>query len=188
MRIPFELVFVTDVNNPLLGENGATRIYGSQKGIKPDEYELFDNFFLKILNLSKKNLTNIELSGAGGGIPAGISLFYDVSVMSSKEFIIGELEVDKRLNPDVIITGEGAIDEQTFMEKGIGVLLNEYPQKKFFIITGKSNIDMMKSNVKIIELSRFYTSIEESIADYESGIQTACKEIADDILFDRKVN
>ncbi|RMD50691.1 MAG: hypothetical protein D6830_02075, partial [Ignavibacteria bacterium] len=47
MDLP-RLIFVTDVDNPLLGEKGATRVFGPQKGVKNEDFELFESFFEKV--------------------------------------------------------------------------------------------------------------------------------------------
>ncbi len=183
-----KLNFVIDVKNPLLGEFGSTRFFGLQKGIKENEFEIFDSFFEKIIKLSAYNANIGQLWGAGGGIVAGFQLFYKINVDFAENFIIKTLGINKTLAPDVIITGEGKLDEQSFMNKGIGVLLKEFEGIPTYIICGKNETKIEEKNVKIFELAKYFDSIEESINNYETGIKQSCKEICEDILFNQKVN
>lgn len=131
---------------------------------------------------------NDNLSGAGGGLPAGFQIFGNVNLISSKRFITEKLGVGKEINPDVIISGEGKIDEQTFMDKGIGVLIEEFPEARIYLITGKCDKEITSERVKVIELMKYFDTVEQSIERFEEGIILACKEIAYDFLFEQKVD
>lgn len=183
-----KLHFIIDVDNPLMGENGATRIYGQQKGITPDDFGLYDRFFEKIMKHSKNKIPPDLLSGAGGGVAAGFKLFYDVEIISSETFILEHLGINSSLKPDILITGEGQLDGQTFEGKGIGVLIKEFDDARLFIICGKSCVKIENKKIKVIELEKYFDSTEESISNFERGICKAAEEIADDILFNQKVD
>ena len=180
MRLPFNIKLVTDVTNPFLGKNGATRIYGKQKGIVEEEFEFFEKGFEKIISLAgidekKKN----KLSGAGGGLAAGFQIFYDAEIIPALQFIREVLGINsKRLKPDLIITGEGKLDSQTLMGKGIGVILNEFPETEKIIICGTSELDAEIPNTEIIELLNYFQTQKESIERFEEGIEKAAEVIA----------
>ncbi len=180
--LPFKIKLIADVENPLLGENGATRIYGPQKGIKEEEFEIFEKGFEKIISLAKVSESRKSvLSGAGGGLAAGFQIFYDAELIPAESFIKNFLGINsKALSPDLIITGEGKLDEQTLMGKGIGVILNEFPAVKKVIICGTSDLKGGLKDSKIIELKKFFQSEEDSMKFFEKGIELAVEKIVAD--------
>ena len=121
---------VNDVNNPLTGPNGAAFVYARQKGANEDQIEALDaglNHLHKIVK-GKWHNSNADLPGAGaaGGTAYGLKSFLGASFIKGIDFMFALSEVDaifKENDIDLIITGEGAIDEQTMHGKLIhGVL------------------------------------------------------------------
>ena len=186
-KLPFKIKMVIDVNNPLLGEQGATRTYGPQKGIKEEEFELFEQGFKKIISAASSLGFNADdLSGAGGGLAAGFQIFYNAEIVSSGEFIKNELGVNKKnIAADVLITGEGKFDSQTLMDKAVGVLLNEFDSAFKIVVCGISEL-ATDEKIKVFELSKYFSSVEESIREFEKGIKLASEEIAGEISFESK--
>ncbi len=186
-KLPFKIKMVIDVNNPLLGEQGATRTYGPQKGIKEEEFELFERGFKKIISAASSLGFNAgDLSGAGGGLAAGFQIFYNAEIVSSGEFIKNELGVNKKnIAADVLITGEGKFDSQTLMDKAVGVLLNEFDSAFKIVVCGISEL-ATDEKIKVFELSKYFSSVEESIRKFEKGIKLASEEIAAEISFESK--
>ena len=77
-QFPFRINLVTDVNNSLLGSEGASRVYGRQKGLTTKEIKIADAGFENIIRISKKEIIISDtefISGAGGGLAAGFQLF-----------------------------------------------------------------------------------------------------------------
>ncbi len=120
----------SDVNNPLLGDNGASAIFGPQKGATPEQVDLLDSylehFANKLESYLDKPFRNLPGSGAAGG--AGFAL---LSVLSA-EFVPGiELVLDlmsfgERIkDADLIVTGEGRMDHQSLMGKAPQGVLNQ---------------------------------------------------------------
>lgn len=121
--IDFEIA--CDVTNTLYGINGAAAIYAPQKGAKEDEVRLLDeglqNFAARILQQTGKDIAHIPGTGAAGGVAAGLMAFFNVSLVSGAEKIIGISQIENYVcDADLIITGEGKIDAQTGSGKVIG--------------------------------------------------------------------
>ena len=116
---------VNDVNNLLLGKNGATYTYALQKGAKKSDLPKLEKGMNSFFELSQKlipNLKDIPGFGAAGGTCFGLSTFLNAKIISGIDFIFGFNEIDKLLfnnNIDIIITGEGKIDDQTYYGKFI---------------------------------------------------------------------
>jgi glycerate kinase len=188
--LPFEIFPIADVTNQLIGKRGGVRVYGKQKGASQKELVEIESGFNNIINLlkNKKLLRSVEfLSGAGGGIPAALQIFFNSYCKSSYEFILNDLKLtDKDQTYDYLITGEGAFDKQTLYGKGAGLLTIYYSSKvkNVFLVCGtiENEIkDNLPDNVINIELSSYFNNIEESIKDYDKGIKLACKEISDQL-------
>ena len=105
--LPFKIKTVIDVENPLLGKKGAARTFGPQKGADKGEVEVMEIGFNKIVNtLKNKGLERSydNLSGAGGGLAAGLHLFFNANDIKADEFIRKSLHLEERIkNCDLVI-------------------------------------------------------------------------------------
>ena len=122
-----EILVACDVNNPLCGPNGASFVYGPQKGASPKMVKTLDDalyhFGSQLISDTGINIMEIEGSGAAGGIGGGMVGFLNAKLKPGVEIVLDTLDFDKSLkNVDLVITGEGQIDFQTVFSKApIGV-------------------------------------------------------------------
>jgi glycerate kinase len=117
-----EFIVACDVNNPLCGENGASYIFGPQKGADKNMVIQLDkainNFAQLATPLLGINHVNSKGFGAAGGVPMGLSLLFNVQIKSGIEMVLDAVGVDELLNnTDLVITGEGQMDNQTLQGK-----------------------------------------------------------------------
>lgn len=113
-----EILIASDVNNPLCGANGASYIFGPQKGATPEMVRLLDQnlaHFADVveaeLNISKRNIVG---AGAAGGLGFGLMAFARASIQSGVELVIEETHLAEKIaQADYVLTGEGKIDFQT---------------------------------------------------------------------------
>jgi glycerate kinase len=123
---PFENVTVAvDVQNPLLGPQGATRVYGPQKGLRPDDFDLAERCLGQLASVMarefKRDFAPVPGAGAAGGLGFGLLAFLGATLEAGFELFASLAKLEQRLRTvDLVITGEGAIDESTFMGKGVG--------------------------------------------------------------------
>ncbi len=117
----------SDVNNPLCGENGASYIYGPQKGATKEMILNMDKWMQHYANITKKYYSNadeaFEGSGAAGGMGFAFHTFLNAELKSGIDIVLDELKFDEMIeDADLIVTGEGRMDHQTSMGKApIGV-------------------------------------------------------------------
>lgn len=107
-----------DVDNPLFGERGASRVYGPQKGAAPEDVELLDRGLSRLSEVVARDLgiegADIPGAGAAGGLGYGLSVFCGASLESGIDIVLDAVDFDTRLEGiDLVITGEGKIDGQT---------------------------------------------------------------------------
>jgi glycerate kinase len=182
---PFTIDLVVDVNNPLLGKDGASSVYGKQKGLTALGIKIAETGFENIIKVSLrgKMIKNKKfIPGAGGGLSAGFLLFLNAGLISSDRFISGNLGITKTNKHIVVITGEGRFDKQSFMNKATGTIIKKFSNRnnKIFLVCGtigKEILNRLPENVYIIELAKYFKSKDESISYYKKGIRLACNEI-----------
>lgn len=129
-----ELVVAVDVQNPLLGDKGCTRVYGPQKGLKATDFEFAEQNLKQMSNILEKelHLKNALTPGAGaaGGLGFGLLCFAGARLEPGFHLYAEHARLEEHLaRADVVVTGEGAIDAQTLMGKGVGELAMICKQK-----------------------------------------------------------
>ena len=122
-----EFSVAVDVNNPLLGPTGCARVYGPQKGLKETDFEFSERCLGTLASVAQQELGVSTASeagaGAAGGLGFGLSTFLGAKLEPGFALFAQLANLHARLAAaDLVITGEGAIDEQTLMGKGVGEL------------------------------------------------------------------
>ena len=116
-----------DVSNPLTGEEGASAVYGPQKGATPEMVQRLDdalsNFATVIKRDLKKDVSEMSGAGAAGGLGAGMMAFMGAELKAGVDIVLDTVNLrDKLSSVDLVITGEGGMDFQTIYNKApIGV-------------------------------------------------------------------
>lgn len=118
-----EVVVAVDVQNPLLGPDGCSRVYGPQKGLTDfDQAERCLGRLAEILE-SQQGLSFAKTPGAGaaGGLGFGLMTFLGARMEPGIDIFSRHARLDERIRESqLVITGEGAVDAQTLMGKGVG--------------------------------------------------------------------
>lgn len=145
-----------DVNNLFTGPDGATFVYGVQKGGNKNDLKTLEegmknleNIILKGLNI---DLSKIPGSGAAGGLGGAIVSFLNGRLKSGIDTILDIVEFDKKLiDTDFVITGEGKLDVQSFSGKVVSGLINytKESETKLIVVAGYTDIKEAK-NIDLI--------------------------------------
>ncbi|MEP7071889.1 MAG: glycerate kinase [Verrucomicrobiota bacterium] len=135
-----------DVRNPLLGRNGATAIFGPQKGASADEIELMERLLTRLADVSASDLgcdfRDHPGAGAAGGLGFGLMTFGGATVRAGFEIVAETIQLQRKISwADIVITGEGRLDQQTLAGKApAGVArLARAAGKKIFAIVGQAS-------------------------------------------------
>ncbi len=121
------LLLASDVDNPTLGEQGAAAVFGPQKGADEQQVETLEaqltHFFTVIHQQTGRDLRQAPGGGAAGAFAAGMMAFLDAELQPGIELVLAHSGFERALaDADLVITGEGQMDEQTIHGKGpIGV-------------------------------------------------------------------
>ena len=111
-----------DVNNPLLGPEGATAVYGPQKGATPAIQRELEAALTRYADVVEafvgRDVRSVPGAGAAGGLGAGLIAFLDARLVSGSALVLDAVRFDTRLvGADLVITGEGRIDGQSVYGK-----------------------------------------------------------------------
>jgi glycerate kinase len=114
-----EIIVACDVDNPLLGPNGATRVFGPQKGASPRDLEFLEAVLGRLVAACHGE-TEAQIPGAGaaGGLGFGLVRFARARLVSGFEVVATALDLPARIAAaNLVITGEGSLDAQTLAGK-----------------------------------------------------------------------
>jgi glycerate kinase len=136
-----------DVDNPLHGPKGAAYVFSPQKGADSQMVALLDQglaHYQEVVEQALAVKVNFPGAGAGGGLPATVKALTEVLIRPGMEFIIEFTSLEKMVaDADVVVTGEGKIDDQTLsgkVVKGVASLASRH-KKPVIAIAGKSLLD-----------------------------------------------
>ncbi len=115
----------TDVQNRLLGPCGASRVYGPQKGLRPQDFALAERCLGRLARVVQRQFGRdfawVPGAGAAGGLGFGLMVFLAAELKPGFDLVARQAALGRRLRAaDLVITGEGAIDRSTLMGKGVG--------------------------------------------------------------------
>ncbi|MEM7013463.1 MAG: glycerate kinase [Verrucomicrobiota bacterium] len=181
-----EIDVACDVDNPLLGQDGATRVFGPQKGIKPHTFEGFESRFEHLARLVKQELgvdaRDEPGAGAAGGLGFGLMAFCGAKLQSGFELVADLLDLENEVErADLIITGEGKVDSQTLHGKGphgVAQLAHKH-QKPVLIFAGMADdLEAVRAAFDRVEVIRPEgVSIEDSMAQAPQLLEAAASNV-----------
>jgi len=129
-----ELSIACDVDNPLCGPLGASAIFGPQKGASAEDISLLDSGLLHYSQIIKDqfglDLKDKPGSGAAGGMALALLAFSNATMKTGIELVLETVKLSEQLeDADLVLTGEGRIDEQTIHGKtpmGVAQLAKQF--------------------------------------------------------------
>ena len=111
-----------DVRNPLLGPEGASAVFGPQKGATPEMVSELDAALARYADVVERwigrSVRDVPGAGAAGGLGAGLLAFLDARLVSGAALVLDAVGFDRQLEgAALVITGEGRIDRQSVYGK-----------------------------------------------------------------------
>jgi glycerate kinase len=134
-----EVVVLCDVDNKLLGENGAAAVFGPQKGATPKGVKKLEAALTTLAAIAfqqtGKDMTTIKYGGTAGGAAAGLYAFINAKLVNGIDYYLQITNFDEALQKsNIVITGEGSIDNQTLQGKGPFGVAKRAKQKEKHVI------------------------------------------------------
>jgi glycerate kinase len=184
------IIAAADVRNPLLGENGATRVFGPQKGATADRIDILERALTKLAHVVSKDLKvnyRDELgAGAAGGLGFGLMSFCGAVIRSGFDVVAESVGLESKMKDvDIVITGEGSLDRQTLEGKtpaGVARLARKFG-KRVFAIAGRASEDRQVRELfdEVYVLAQPGMSEKENIARAAELLRERARELAESL-------
>ena len=136
---------LADVSNPLCGRLGSARVYGPQKGAGPAEVRFMEgalrNYARVVKEFLGRDIAGLKGGAAAGGLGAGLAAFFGAELLAGSAFVLEKTGFEAKLRAaDLLITGEGCFDRQTFYGKAPGVAIAAAARlgKPVIVVCGRS--------------------------------------------------
>jgi glycerate 2-kinase len=152
--LQMRIVAACDVKNPLLGETGATRTFGPQKGATPEQLEILERALTRLADTVTRELgcdfRTKPGAGAAGGLGFGLMSFCSAVLRPGFDVVADAVELEEKIkSADVVITGEGKLDSQTLEGKapaGVARLARKFG-KRVFAVVGRATPDQQVRDI-----------------------------------------
>jgi glycerate kinase len=171
-----KIIAAVDVRNPLLGENGATRVFGPQKGATPDKIESLERALAKLADVVAKEFRfdcrGEPGAGAAGGLGFGLMSFCGAKIQAGFEIVAEAVGLEARMKDvDLVITGEGSLDRQTLNGKtpaGVAKLSRKLG-KPVYAVAGRAAEDQQLREL----FDKIYVVAEPGLSEKENMARAA---------------
>ena len=186
-----KVVIASDVTNPLTGENGASQVFGPQKGANPEMVDFLDEALSHYADVLKrdlgKDLEQTPGAGAAGGLGAGLLAFTNSQMRSGVDIVVDYTGLKNIVqDADVVITGEGQIDFQTkFGKTPIGVAkATKAVNPNATVIAIAGSVGEKISELYPLGIDAIFTCVpgvedlSKAIADTDKNLQQVSENIA----------
>ena len=184
-----------DVDSPLFGETGAAYVFGPQKGASPQQVRILDDGLRHYGEILKEHFgrtfCDIPGAGAAGGLGAGCMAFLGAQLKSGIDTLLDLYKFnERRIGADLIITGEGKLDSQSFQGKVLSGILREAGDVPVWSVCGVSDCDesfLKEKGVEVFQASEGI-SPEESLREPAMYLKIAAKRAMEKIIIKSKAN
>lgn len=185
-----KIIIASDVKNPLTGPNGASHVFGPQKGANEEMVNFLDEALSHYADILKRDLNQdikeIPGSGAAGGLGAGLMAFTNAQMKSGVDIVVEYTGLKKAVaDADIVVTGEGQIDFQTkFGKTPIGVAkATKEVNPKATVIAIAGSIGEKVSELYPLGIDAIFSCVpgvedlSEAIKNTDENLQQICQNI-----------
>lgn len=180
-----EFLILCDVENPLLGQNGAAHIFGPQKGANPEMVNQLENCMSRyneiLFDETGNDYSAMEGAGAAGGIAVTLKSFFNTKLESGVDYLLSSMGFEDEIkNAQLLITAEGKVDSQTLQGKGpYGVALKAREHDvPTIILAGKADdIDDLNTGfLSVFPITNGPVTLENAMMQTATDLEsTACQ-------------
>jgi glycerate 2-kinase len=186
-----DVIVLCDVKNPLLGEQGAAKVFGPQKGASDSDIEILESGLTKLSTVLRSfngsEVSTLSRGGAAGGVAATLNALLGAKLLDGIEYFLNVTSFNQRLEEcDVVITGEGRIDDQTLQGKGpfgVAKRAKEKNKKVIGIAGSVTHVPELDGYFdRLISINKGNETLAESIRNTRQNLITSVMNLAREIL------
>lgn len=192
-----DITILCDVDNRLLGDAGAAAVFGPQKGATPIDVKKLEQALAKFreitLETTGKDMAEVKYGGTAGGAAAGLYAILNAKLVNGAEHFLKLTNFIEYLKgADLVITGEGSIDEQTLQGKGpFGVaLMAKERQVSVIGLAGKVPLvenTMLKQYFNVLlAIGNMPADITSAMANTAENLTRVARELGDLLAISHK--
>jgi glycerate kinase len=177
-----EFLVASDVDNPLTGPQGASVVYGPQKGASPEDVELLDRALRRFAEVVRRDVgeevADRPGAGAAGGIGAGLMAFLGAKVRPGAALVMDAVGFRDRIREaDLVITGEGKLDEQSLRGKTPAAVLEAGREAgvPVVIVCGQAAIEV--EGVEVASLAE-RVGLERAMGETRPALEELAEDLA----------
>jgi len=158
-----------DVKNPLLGQNGCAAVYGPQKGATPEIVATLESNARKVIDVIEKaigrKVQDVPGAGAAGGLGAGLLAFLDAGLRQGIDIVLDASHfAEKVRRANLVLTGEGRIDDQTASGKTISGVAKISKESGIPVVAIVGSIGTSVENLYDIGVTSMFTLVPGPIS------------------------
>jgi glycerate 2-kinase len=182
-----KIIAAVDVRNPLLGKNGATRVFGPQKDASEDDLKVLERALSRLADVVAEEFDfdyrDKPGAGAAGGLGFGLMSFCAAKVRPGFDVVAEAVGLESKMEDvDIVITGEGSLDKQTLEGKtpaGVARMARKLG-KKVWAIAGRTDGNRQVHELfdQVYELRRPALSKKEQMAHAAELLRKKARELA----------
>jgi len=163
-----QLSVLCDVNNPMVGPEGATYTYATQKGASQSDLVRLEENMVHLLRIfdehSLPDVSTMPGAGAAGGVGGGLHALFGAELISGIDYFIASLGLQQQLaDCDLVLTGEGKLDRQTMHGKTIKGLIQAASQHQKRVIAICGQVDLTPSEIRDLGLAAAFAIKQEGM-------------------------
>jgi glycerate kinase len=195
LKLP-DIVAAVDVKNPLLGSNGATRVFGPQKGATAEQLNELERALTRLADVVARQFgfdyRNKPGAGAAGGLGFGLMSFCAAETRPGFDLVSEAVGLESKMkNVDVVITGEGSLDRQTLEGKtpaGVARLARKLG-KSVFAMVGRASDDPEAKTLfqAVYQNARAGMGLQENMSRAAELLRDNARQLANDLKKTSKV-
>ncbi|MFB6720524.1 glycerate kinase [Kribbella sp. NPDC056345] len=164
-----QVVVACDVDNPLTGPRGAAAVYGPQKGASPSEVAVLDDRLTEwadqVAALTGQDLRDAPGAGAAGGVGFAALALLGAELRPGIELMLELVGFREQLTgADLVITGEGALDEQTLHGKAVAGIAAAAADVPVVAVCGANELDPARLTAVGVRAAYALTDLEPDVA------------------------
>lgn len=181
-----EFMILCDVENPLLGKDGAVHVFAPQKGASEKDVAVLERamerYSQTITRKAGKDLSKFPGTGAAGGIALVLKAFFNTTIESGVDFLLSNMGFEEKIkDADLLVTAEGKVDSQTLRGKGpFGVTSKamEYGVPSIILAGRADDIDNLNSGfLAVFPITNGPMSLSDAMKNTAADLESTASQI-----------